>query len=83
MYLTLVGRLVYLVLTLANLAVASGALSRGEWLGAGLGLLLAALFGVPAATGRDRLAAAAPYPRWLGTREAPRDRTSAGGREVS
>ncbi len=76
MYLTLVGRLIYLALTLANLAVVSAALSRSEWLGAGVGLLLVALFGIPAATGRDRLAAAAPYPRWLGSSERPRDRVS-------
>ena len=79
MRLALGGRLLYGTLALANLWLVASAVARSQWLGVGLALLLAILFGVPAVTGRDPLAHATHVPRWLARREAPRGQDQSHG----
>jgi hypothetical protein len=73
MRLALGGRLLYGAFALANLWFVAEGIARREWLGVLLALLLTALFGVPALTGRDSLAYPTHVPRWIGRPDGRRD----------
>ena len=63
------GRLLYAFVTLAAAIVAVVAFNEGSWLAFVCAILLIAVAGYPAASGRDPLSTSAMVPEWMRTME--------------
>ena len=63
------GRLLYAFVTLAAAIVAVVAFNEGSWLAFVCAILLIAVAGYPAVSGRDPLSTSAMVPEWMRTME--------------
>lgn len=63
------GRLLYAFVTLSAAIVAVVAFNEGSWLALVCAILLIAVAGYPAASGRDPLSTSAIVPEWMRTME--------------